>query len=243
MNPTENCKWLHKQLEALPLIRYPFAVSELPADGIYFFYEEGETWGHGGKNSRIVRVGTHKNGNFKSRIKDHFVFDDRKMQFDSSRPAPRERSIFRKNIGRALLNRENNKYLKIWEIDFTSRATRDKYKHLRKIKLEKKIEADISKILRTRFSFRFVEVQDGSEVIGREGLESNLIGTLFQCQLCKPSKKWLGLNSPVKKIRDSGLWLYQHLKDEPLNAKQIKQFERLVKLTERNQSASHLKRN
>ena len=45
---SERCKWLHEQLEQLPLIRYPFNPNDLPENGIYFFYEEGETWGHGG---------------------------------------------------------------------------------------------------------------------------------------------------------------------------------------------------
>jgi hypothetical protein len=87
--------------------------------------------------------------------------------------------------------------------------------------------------LRTRFSFRFVEVTDGSKVIGSEGLESNLIGTLSHCQICKPSKNWLGQHSPVDKIRDSGLWLYQHLNDESMNDSQIAEFERLVRRTEK----------
>jgi hypothetical protein len=39
---------------------------------IYFFYEDGEFWGHGGNRLRIVRIGTHKDGNFRSRIKEHF---------------------------------------------------------------------------------------------------------------------------------------------------------------------------
>jgi len=102
---SELCRWLHEQLE------------QLPENWIYFFYEDGEIWGHGGYKQRIVRIGTHKDGNFISRIKEHFLFDESKMNFDTTKPAPHERSIFRKNIGRALLNKEKDEYLKIWEID------------------------------------------------------------------------------------------------------------------------------
>ena len=106
-NHSADCQYLHKQIERLPLIRYPFDITKLPDDGIYFFYEEGEVWGHGGSKPRIVRVGAHRNGNFKSRINDHFVLNGRKMIFNEMQSAPKERSIFRKNIGRALLNKKN----------------------------------------------------------------------------------------------------------------------------------------
>ena len=124
------CKWLHEELRQLPLIRYPFSLEKLPKNGIYFFYEEGEFWGHGGNKSRIVRVGTHKNGNFRSRIAEHFLLKESKMNFDFMKPAPKDRSIFRKNIGRALLNMEGSSYLKIWNIDFTVKRNREKYAHL-----------------------------------------------------------------------------------------------------------------
>lgn len=39
---SELCKWLHEQLEQLPLVKLPFRLEQLPGNGIYFFYEEGE---------------------------------------------------------------------------------------------------------------------------------------------------------------------------------------------------------
>jgi hypothetical protein len=50
-------------------------------------------------------------------------------------------------------------------------------------------------------------------------LESSLIGTLAHCNLCKPSEKWLGNYSPKQQIRDSGLWLVQHLKANGIKEK------------------------
>ena len=101
---SERCKALHKIVDKCLECRYPIDMKKLPHNGIYFFYERGEMWGHGGSMSRIVHVGTHRNGNFQSRIRDHYT-PDTKMSFDAQKPAPHDRSIFRKNIGRAILNR------------------------------------------------------------------------------------------------------------------------------------------
>jgi len=210
------CKWLHEQLEQVPLTKYPFNVEQLPRNGIYFFYEKGETWGHGGDKPRIVRIGTHKANNFRSRIKEHFLLDERKMNFDSVGQAPKDRSIFRKNIGRALLNKHGSRYLKIWEIDFTSRNNREKYSHLRNIEYEKSIETQVTLALRNNFSFRFILVEEETERMGTKGLESRLIGTVAQCSLCQPSNSWLGKHSPKMEIRRSGLWLVQHLSSSPI---------------------------
>ncbi len=80
---SENCKWLHIQLEQITVIKFPFKLEDLPENGIYFFYEDGEIWGHGGIKPRIVRIGTHKDGNFRSRIKEHYLLDESKMNFGS----------------------------------------------------------------------------------------------------------------------------------------------------------------
>ena len=92
---SEICKWLHEQLEQLPLVKFPLKKEKLPENGIYFFYEDREIWGHEGDKPRIVRIGTNKEGNFRSRIKEHFLLDESKMNFDATKPAPHDRSIFR----------------------------------------------------------------------------------------------------------------------------------------------------
>ena len=211
-----NCKWLHEQIRSKPLMRYPFNLADLPRNGIYFFYENSELWSHGGEELRIVRIGTHKSNNFQSRINEHFLINDRWMDFNSNRPAPKDRSIFRKNLGRAIINIENPKYLKIWDIDFTSRKNQEEYAHLRNILYEKEIESRITNLLRDSFSFRFLEVEKEEERIGQKGLESRLIGTVTNCPDCKPSERWLGRSSPIKKIRNSGLWQVQHLRSSPI---------------------------
>jgi hypothetical protein len=77
---SEKCSWLHNQLDALPLVKFPFDVRSLPSNGIYFFYEEGETTDHGyGLRPRIVRIGTHKENNFQPRISEHFLLNESKL--------------------------------------------------------------------------------------------------------------------------------------------------------------------
>jgi hypothetical protein len=225
---SEKCKWLHETLEKLPLIKYPFKLELLPLSGIYFFYEEGEIWGHSDEKLRIVRIGTHRGNNFRNRISEHFLINERKMDFDKSKPKPADRSIFRKNLGRALLNRNKDPYLKIWEIDFLPRDNRVKYGDLRDIEKEKSIERQITEILRNRFFFRFIIIENDDERIGGKGLESKHIGTVSRCKKCKPSKDWLGNYSPKEQIRTSGLWLTQHLNAEEISDKDMIIIEKLV---------------
>jgi len=176
------------------------------------------------------------------------------MSFDKDKPKPSDRSIFRKNIGRALLNRDRDDYLQIWEIDFMTRGNRESLEavqqfkirqkrkanralnpkrskifidkrncgtaslgHKRDIDHEKRIESTITRILRERFSFRFIVIESQTERMGSKGLESSLIGTVASCKLCNPSDNWLGNKSPKQQIKRSGLWLVQHLRANGIN--------------------------
>ena len=153
---SNECCWLHEKLELLPLFKFPFNLKELPNNGIYFFYERNEDAMHIPPNldglekisQRIVRIGTHKKDNFRSRISGHFLLNESIMNFSYTKPKPSDRSIFRKNIGRALLNKYNDDYLEIWNIDFTSKNKRELNSFKRDIKKEKEIELNISKIMR-----------------------------------------------------------------------------------------------
>jgi len=228
---SEKCQWLHEVLEELPLIKYPFRLELLSLNGIYFFYEKGEIWGYGDEKLRIVRIGTHRGNNFRNRIAEHFLINEKKMGFDRNNPKPSDRSIFRKNIGRALLHKNKDSYLKIWEIDFLPRANREKYSDLRDIEKERSIEKQITEILRNNFFFRFVIIEKEDERIGSKGLESKLIGTVSGCTMCKPSMNWLGNYSPKKQIRTSGLWLVQHLNAEGITEEDMPVIEKLVRKT------------
>lgn len=189
----------------------------LPLNGIYFFYEEGEIWGHGGARPRIVRIGTSKDGNFRNRIEEHFLLDETKMNLDKNKPPPSARSIFRKNIGRVLLNKRNDPYLEIWNVDLTKKHNREKYRKSRDIPKEIELEAEITAIIRGKFSFRFFVLEGQKKRMGREGLETSLIGTVARCELGKPSEGWLGRYSPVKKINSGKLWQVQNLEANTIN--------------------------
>jgi len=214
---SEICKWLTEQLAKLPLVSYPFEVGALPMSGIYFFYEKGELSPHGDQLPRIVRIGTHRDGNFRSRISEHYLLDDRKILFDTNKSAPHDRSIFRKNIGRVILKRSDDPYLAVWEIDFMKSAKRQSHGHLRDLEKERRTENEVTRVLRDNFSFRFVAMEDEQQRLGLNGLERQLIGTVAQCTLCGPSEGWLGNYSPIVKIRNKGLWQVQHLKAAPLS--------------------------
>jgi len=226
---SRKCKCLHEQLEELPLIKFSFELESLPKNGIYFFYEKGEIWGHGGNKPRIVRIGTHRGNNFRKRIAEHFLINEKRMDFNENKPKPSDRSIFRKNIGRALLNKNNDPYLKVWNINFTPKQSREKSGYLRNIDKEKTIEKEITEIIRGNFSFRFIIIEDEEERIGSKGLESRLIGTVSRCRECKPSEKWLGNYSPIEKIRKSGLWLTQHLCADEINNNVVEELIRRTK--------------
>jgi hypothetical protein len=201
-------------LEFLPVFRYPFYLKQLPKNGVYFFYEEGEISEHGDSKSRprIVRIGTHKENNFRSRISEHFLLNESKMKFNQASPKPSDRSIFRKNIGRALLNKQKDlEYLKVWEIDFTSNISRANYSHLRNMQKERHIESQITELMRKGFYFRFIPREGQEKRMGKTGIESRLIGTVTACKFCKPSDSWLGKFSPKLQIKKGKLWLSQHL--------------------------------
>ena len=248
---SELCRWLHEKLESLYLIKFPFDLTKLPDNGIYFFYEEGENSTHIGYDyddnvhadnnnsslstnakARIVRIGTHIEGNFSSSISEHFLLNEatKMMNFTISNPKPSDRSIFRKNIGRALLNKENDYYQKIWEIDFMTRENCNNYGIMRNIQKEKEIESAITKILREKFSFRFIplEAQGQEKRIGRSGIEGKLIGTIASCNLCKASGNWLGKYSPIPQIRNGKLWLSQHLNSPGLSKQEKDDLENAI---------------
>ena len=226
----DKCPWLHEILKKQTLFKHPFDLSQLPQNAIYFFYEDGEKCQGSTSNQRIVRIGTAKQENFRSRIFEHYLFDEKKLIFDAYQPKPSDRSIFRKNIGRAILNRKGDEYLFIWDIDFTKIKNRNKYQYFRDMAKEQDIEKEISNILRTTFSFRYLILENEFQRIGPCGLENRLIGSVSNCSCCKPSSEWLGNYSPINKIRISGLWQTQHLWTEEINDVDVVEIEESIKM-------------
>ena len=64
-------------------------------------------------------------------------------------------------------------------------------------------------------------------------MESSLIGTVARCGLCKPSIDWFGNQSPVQKIKESGLWQVQHLSDKGIDDNDMDAISDAIERTEK----------
>ena len=201
---SKHCESLHKLFNNLPRFYFPFDKTKIPLNGIYILFENGET-DHG--LDRIVRIGAHTGANqLRSRLTQHYILENK------------DRSIFRKNIGRAILSKRNDPYLKIWQIDFTTRNKRDEFGRLVNHSYQSQVESEVSKHIQDNFSFCVFEVNEKDK---RLELESKLISTVSSCSQCRPSNNWLGNYSPVEKIITSGLWQVNELYGLPFSSDEI----------------------
>lgn len=210
---SDECKKIHELTRGLERHNFPFDELKIPLNGIYILLENGEK-GHLG--DRIVRVGTHTGKNqLRSRLRQHFLNENK------------DRSIFRKNIGRALLNRNKDPFIEFWELDLTSRKSKEKYLLSVDFDYQRGIEAQVSRYIQNNFSFCVFEVTEEEE---RLKIESKMISTISWCESCKPSKEWLGNYSPKEKIVESGLWLVNELYKSPFDASDIEELSNLIKI-------------
>jgi len=202
------CGQIHDCFNNLQRYNFPFDENTMPKNGIYILFEKGEE-AHG--TNRIVRIGTHRGQEqLPSRVYEHFLNQNK------------DRSIFRKNIGRALLNKAKDPFLKQWDIDLTAKKVKEKYAKNIDFKKQEKIEKKVSQYIQSNFNFVVFRVDSKDE---RLKLESKIISTVSLCTECEASEKWLGLHSPKPKIRQSGLWLEQGLWKTPLSIRDMKRLD------------------
>lgn len=136
---SEICQQLHDLFNSLPRHRFPFDELKIPRNGIYILFEDGER-AHG--TDRIVRVGTHTGENqLRSRLKQHFVNENK------------DRSIFRKNIGRAILQKKKDSFLEQWNRDLTTRKARERYSSLLDEEKQDQVEKAVTEYIQQNFSF------------------------------------------------------------------------------------------
>ncbi len=205
--PDEQCAYIHQIVRRLARHNFPPPDDGIPANGLYFIFEAGEI-GHG--DDRIVRVGSHTGrGNLAARLKEHISLN-------------KDRSIFRKNMGRALLCRDGDPFLKEWNLDLTKRTDRDKYMHLIDQAKQGQVEQAVSEHILGAMSFCVVGTANRELALR---LEQGCIATISLCGACCASPSWLGRFSPNPKIRESGLWQVQHLYGEPLSAGDLRMLE------------------
>jgi hypothetical protein len=186
------CSRLHELLNALPRYSFFQLDHQVPADGVYFLFESGEE-AHEGQ--RIVRIGSHTGmGNLASRLREHVRLN-------------KDRSIFRKHVGRALLQRDKDPYLAIWNLDLTAKKAREEHGHRVDKTKQATIESSVSAYIEGNFTVSILAASD-SDAACR--LEERCIGTVSSCSNCAPSAAWLGRHADPR-IAQSGLWQIMHL--------------------------------
>ncbi len=141
------CCKLHQLFNSLDKLDHScIETADIPQNGIYILFEKGE-YAH--DKNRIVRVGTHTGDNqLRSRLKQHFLNENK------------DRSIFRKNIGRAILNKRNDPYIKTWNLDMTSQEDRSKYSEIIDHAQQKSIEQEITNYIQSNINFVVFPVED-----------------------------------------------------------------------------------
>ena len=210
-----HCLTLHKWFDQCKKYSFPFDKNKIPENGIYILFEKGES-GH--STNKIVRIGCHTGANqLPSRLTQHFLNENK------------DRSIFRKNIGRAILKKENDSFLEKWEIDLTPREAREKHSKSIDFEKQKSIEKKVTKYIQENFFFTIIPIEDKKE---RLYLEAKIISTVSLCSECFPSKNWLGNYSPKEKIRQSGLWQVNELWKTPLSDLDMNQLKQIIKQNE-----------
>ncbi len=141
------CQFLHERLRELPRFKADYDPQEIPENGLYFVFERDEA-AHNGE--RIVRVGTHTGqNNLPKRLKEHLYTMNK------------DRSIFRKHVGRCLLARLDDPFLETWDIDLTTRQARAKFEHLVDKKRLGEVEQEVSAYMNANFSFVVLRVGGG----------------------------------------------------------------------------------
>lgn len=201
-------KDLHLFVLSLPRFRWDCPKRDLPMDGIYFFFEQGEIGSLGAATGdRIVRVGTHRgDGNFPGRIRQHYGHM-------KSLGGNKNGSVFRRHVGGALLRRldEADPRLATWVPQGGAS--------------DPEVEASVSEWMRQHLSFACVRV-DTKEA--RMRFERRLIALLAQHPLTAPSDGWLGrwAESPI--IRRYGIWNTQEVSASPLTTAELIEFRELA---------------
>jgi len=209
---SKECAVIHELFNKLQIFKFPFNEKEIPKNGIYILFEKGE-FAH--STNRIVRIGTHTgNDQLRSRLVQHFLNENK------------DRSIFRKNIGRAILNKNKDSFLEQWDLDLTTKKSREKYSSLIDFEKQKEIEKKVTNYIQNNFSFVVFQVEDKNK---RLELEAKIISTVSLCDECRQSENWLGNFSPKEKIRKSGLWLVNELWKKHLDFQDLIELKKLIR--------------
>jgi len=211
IGPTEACARIHALLRRLPKHQNANEVSF--SNGLYFFYEKGESSLHA-PDGRIVRIGNHPRAQdrLRTRLGDHL----------RSGPGAKNGSVFRRYLGGALLRRR----------DPTSACLRPgpglghwERQDAKACGMCADVEAEVQAYMTENLYFRCVRIDD---LLERNRFEAFLIAAVAACQLCGPSRHWLGLHAYPQTVRASGLWNVQHVDGPSVTTRELDQFAELV---------------
>lgn len=197
-------KVLHRAFNGMP--RWNWSnIDHIPfTNGIYVFFENGEKYLG---MDRIVRVGTHTSeGNLKNRLKNHYVNENK------------DGSIFRKNIGLALLHKRQDPYETIWAKNTSIPGIKQSLEQDLKWEYKMEIEKEVTSYLQQNMTFVCFPV-DSAEA--RLRLEDGIIATLNHSVGFSSSTTWLGNYSPKSQISDSGLWNIKGSDGKPLSTNDL----------------------
>jgi len=174
------CNQLHQLFHKLPIYSFPFDIDKIPLNGVYLLFENGEI-GH--RTDRIVQIGAHiGNNQLRSRLMEHFIKENK------------DRSIFRKNIGRAILCRERDPFLVAWELDLTSHNASENYQYLIDFEKKKQIEKLVTQTIQRNFRLAAFQVDDKDE---RMKLKDRIISTVSLCSPVSPVCRHLSRQTPL----------------------------------------------
>jgi len=210
----ERCARIHAALAALPSFREPSA--DVPSDGLYLFYEDGETNAHDG-SPRLVRIGNHprRAGGLRNRLRNHYS-------------GGKNASVFRKFLGGALMRQRDPDDPCLqpapgqghWEKQDARPCDRCR-----------PLEGQVSHLLRETFRFRCVAIPDMAE---RNRMEEGIVASLAACPACEASAGWLGHYAYSPDVRESGLWNSNYVRGStPLSDVERNRLEELVNRTKR----------
>lgn len=217
VNTESMCYRLHRILNKLPRYKWDDINKIVYDSGIYIVFETGERYCN---MDRIVRVGSHRsNGRLRGRLKDHFINENN------------DGSIFRKNIGRAILNKNKNPYLIVWRKN--SSRTDANYNAI----MQNKVEKHVTKYMREHFSFSCFPVESNTE---RLRLELGIIASLNKDADFIPSHNWRGKYSSEYEIVNSGMWLKEGLEDSPLTENEYERVKFLCNVCEEQVLLPHI---
>lgn len=171
-----------------------------PKQGVYFFFEEGETR-QGSHDLRVVRVGTHglKTGSSTTlwdRLRQHRGTIGGELGGGGNHRG----SIFRLHVGTALINREKLN-LPTWSRGNTATGDIRESEHF----LEQKVSQVIGAM-----PFLWLRVEDPTGPNSLRGyIERNsihLLSNYMREPIDPPSQNWLGNYCANSTVRESGLW-------------------------------------